>query len=136
MGNSRDAINCIYACYNWFLAVESNLNQFFAISKQRGINSAVKATDYWLAGCVLNCTNQYIWVDWMTAFLSSLFWMWKWLWFTFIYGMGELKIGKWMIAMVTGVVLLRLIRKQSIYHLIILSSDSVLSCPVIAVITF
>ena len=41
-----------------------------------------------------------------------------------------------MIAPVTGGVLLRLIRKQSIYHLIILSSDSVLSCPVIAVITF
>ena len=41
-----------------------------------------------------------------------------------------------MIALVTGVVLLSLIRKQSIYLLIILSSDSVLSCPVIAVITF
>ena len=41
-----------------------------------------------------------------------------------------------MIALVTGIVLLRLIRKQSIYHLIILSSDSVLLCPVIAVITF
>ena len=57
----------------------------FCYFKTTGINSAVKTTDYWLTRCVFNCTNQCILVNWMTAFLSSLFWMWKWLWFTFIW---------------------------------------------------